>query len=108
MDKTRADEPRIMGGRWSDCTFLDGRCLVDQIGEALGPQIMECLMRFILAPQAGARLSLQRNQSEFTSQVTGPVTRSAVSVASLSDSQPHQSKSAGNGRITPRQNRSLC
>ncbi|MCH7714224.1 MAG: hypothetical protein IIC99_11440 [Chloroflexi bacterium] len=61
--------------------------MLDEIGQKLGPEIMESLVAFILALQTGSRLSLQRNQNEFTSQLTGPVRRSSSSLVELSDFQ---------------------
>ena len=56
--------------------FVEAQCLLEQLGRALGPEIMGSLFAFILSPIPGSRLSLQRNQNEFTSQITGPVVRS--------------------------------
>ncbi len=72
---------------WPYCPMIGGRCLIEELGEALGSEILETLVTFILAPQPGARLSLQRNQNEFTSQLTGPVTRTADTASGLSDYQ---------------------
>lgn len=62
-------------------------CLLQKLAQAIGPEIFESLVKFILAPQAGSRLSLQRNQNEFTCQLTGPVARSSSSLVDRSDFQ---------------------
>ena len=72
---------------WPECPMIEGRCLLEQLGQALGPEILESLFRFILAPQPGSRLSLQRNQNEFTSQFTGPVSRGGGSLVGLPEFQ---------------------
>lgn len=71
----------------SFCPGFGGRCLVDEIAQVLGSEILETLIKFILDPQPGARISLQRNQNEFTSQLTSPVTRSNKSTVGLSEIQ---------------------
>ena len=68
-----------------ECSLLEGRRLLEQLAQALGPEILESLVTFILEPRPGSRLSLQRNQNDFTSQLTGPVVRSSSSPVELSD-----------------------
>ena len=72
---------------WPNCCSLERQCLLVELGQALGEDIFESLVKFILAPQPGSRLSLQRNQNEFTSQFTGPISRSSKTSISLSDYQ---------------------
>ena len=104
MDEINASEPQIKSGEWPNCSFIRGACVLDQLEQALGPEIMASLLAFILEPQAGARLSLQRNQKEFTSQITGPVVRGAGAVVGLGEFQTQQRKFEGIGRITPDRN----
>ena len=78
-------EPQVNRPTWPDCPLLERRCLLEQLGRVLGPEVIESLVAFALAPQAGSRLSLERNQNEFTAQLTGPVRRSSSSLVALSD-----------------------
>ena len=61
----------------SPCSLPGGDCLVAQLAEVLGANILESIVDFSLTAFPGSRLSLQRNRSEFTLQVTGPIQRSA-------------------------------
>ena len=87
MNRVHHTVPKITDSPWPECPMIDGRCFVEALGRALGPEIFESLVTFILEPQPGSRLSLQRNQNEFTSQFTGPVARSTSSLVELSDIQ---------------------
>ena len=80
-------DPQSIGSEWPQCPFLEGRCLLDQLGQALGRELCESLVMFILAPKPGSELSLQRNEKDFISQLTEPMARSTGSQASLSDYQ---------------------
>ena len=87
MNEKFERDTRVESSSWPDCPSLERQCLLEQLGQALGEEIMESLVAFILAPQPGSRLTLQRNQNEFTSQLTGPVRRSNGSTIGLSDYQ---------------------
>lgn len=87
MNANQVGDPSEDNPPWPFCPALGGRCLLEEIGRALGKEILESLFTFILAPQPGSRLSLQRNQNEFTSQFTGPVARTAGTTPGLSDYQ---------------------
>ena len=87
MSQGRAENPQITEAPWAKCPAQEGVCLLERLGQALGTEIFESLVTFVLAPQSGSRLSLQRNQNEFTSQLTGPVCRSSGSRVELSDFQ---------------------
>lgn len=87
MDRFHHTDTKIDNFPWPECPMIEGRCLLEQLGRALGPEILESLITFILEPRPGSRLSLQRNQNEFTSQFTGPVARSTSSLVELSDVQ---------------------
>ena len=87
MNQSRAENPQITGAPWPECPAQEGVCLLERLGQALGPEIFASLVTFILVPQSGSRLSLQRNQNEFTSQLTGPVCRSSGSPVELTDFQ---------------------
>ena len=87
MSQINEQDPRTIELKWPECPFLESRCLLDELGQALGPENMEALMTFILVVQPGSRLSLQRNQNEITSQLTGPVLRGSSDQVALSDFQ---------------------
>ena len=87
MNEKFERDTQVESPSWPDCPLLERQCLLEQLGQALGEEIMESLVAFILTPQPGSRLTLQRNQNEFTSQFTGPISRSSGTSISLSDHQ---------------------
>ena len=87
MSHIHERDPETISLEWPQCPFLEGRCLLDQLGQALGPEILESLLAFTFEPQPGSRFSLQRNRNEFTAQITGPVARSTGPQVRLSDYQ---------------------
>ena len=58
------------------CSSHGGHCLVAQLANVLGSNILECIVDFSLNAFPGSRLTLQANRDEFTLQVTGPIERS--------------------------------
>ena len=79
MSHIHERDPETIGLEWPQCPFLEGRCLLDQLGQALGLEVFESLVMFILAPQPGTMLNLQRIDNEFISQFTEPMARSTDS-----------------------------
>lgn len=61
----------------SPCSLPGRDCIVVQLAEVLGANILESIVDFSLTAFPGSRLTLQRNRGEFTLQVTGPIQRSA-------------------------------
>ena len=62
---------------WPRCSLLDDTCLVFDIGNSLGNNLHETLLRFIVNAEPGSRLTLQRERSGFSAQWTGAVDRTA-------------------------------
>jgi len=60
----------------SPCSLQGGHCLVAQLANVLGANILESIVDFSMNALPGSRLTLQRNSGEFTLQVTGPIQRS--------------------------------
>jgi len=98
MNEDFEPTPRDANGSWPNCPQFEGDCLLHLIGQALGPEIMESLVTFILTPLPGSRLSLQRNQNEFTSQITGPVAHSSGTSVGLSEYRALQRKLSPSNR----------
>ena len=87
MSQNNETDPHTIRVQWPKCPFIGGQCLLDELGQALGPEILESLLAFTFEPQPGSRFSLQRNRNEFTAQITGPVARSTGPQVRLSDYQ---------------------
>ncbi len=78
--------PRTQNGRepapvkahdraWPECKYVGGPCLAYELSGSVGADLFSGLVAFIADSEPGARLTLQRNQSGFTLQVTGAVRR---------------------------------
>lgn len=61
--------------RWPDCEHLGAQCLVYSLAKRLGTRPLARLVAFVAEAETGARLTLQRNRTEFTVQVTDAVER---------------------------------
>ena len=58
MTQGRIEGPPINQAPWPVSSPHERSLLLEQLGQALGPEIFESLVTFILAPQTGSRLSL--------------------------------------------------
>ncbi len=58
---------------WPYCEFLDAQCLAHFLAQRLGTQSLTRLLTFSVKAEPGARLTLQRNQTGFTVQITNAV-----------------------------------
>ena len=65
---------------WPHCIQIDDVCPVYELCKLLGITVFDSLVEFSACAQAGSRLTLQRNQSEFTSQITGSVQKAGGNV----------------------------
>ena len=65
----------IEKSQWPNCPTIGGVCLTHDLAEALGGNILESLMTFVMEAEQGARLILQSNRDGFSLQFTGPVQR---------------------------------
>ncbi len=72
-----ANEPAEGGAaekrRWPDCEYLEAQCLAYSLAKRLGTRPLARLVAFVAEAGTGARLTLQRNRTEFTVQVTDAV-----------------------------------
>lgn len=59
--------------RWPDCEYVDAQCLAYSLAHRLGTKPLNRLVAFVAEAETGARLTLQRNRTEFTVQVTDAV-----------------------------------
>jgi|GEM_PF-1755403 len=62
--------------QWPHCTSVGGLCPVFEMSQVLGSNLQEMLMKFVLAGELGARLTIQKNRDGFTAQITSAVHRS--------------------------------
>lgn len=60
---------------WPDCSAVQGVCLAYDVGRELGIDVASAMMAFIFGAEEGARLTIQRNRSGFSVQVTQAVQR---------------------------------
>ena len=70
---------------WPDCSAVQGVCLAYDMGRFLGRGVLSGLLDFIFGAKDGARLSLQRNRSGFTLQVTEAMQRADDEPVALAD-----------------------
>ena len=61
--------------QWPNCPNIADVCPVYNMAKALGTDVQNILINFISEAEDGSRLTLQKNQTGFTIQVTGAVKR---------------------------------
>ena len=69
--------------RWPNCPDIADLCPVYKMAKTLGVDVQDILISFIGSAEEGSRLTLQKNQTGFTIQVTGAVKRTSKEEADL-------------------------
>ena len=69
--------------RWPNCPDIADLCPIYKMAKTLGVDVQDILISFIGSAGDGSRMTLQKNQTGFTIQVTGPVKRTSEEAADL-------------------------